>query len=176
MTWIQTYTNKKFDLVNPSIDDITIIDIAHALSNLCRFTGHLNAYYSVAQHSVIVSKWVSQKNALWGLLHDSAEAYLGDVSRPLKRLLPYYNQLEGNLLGVIAEKFGLKPIIPKEVKKRDTSLLLREAQLFLGPPPEIWRMDEYPMVIDITPLPPQEAKQEFLERFDKLTKGEQPCP
>jgi 5'-deoxynucleotidase YfbR-like HD superfamily hydrolase len=84
MSWIQTYQGGCFEPFNPHPDQIHIRDIAHALALTCRFTGHCLDFYSVAQHSVMVSQIVSHKHALAGLLHDASEAYLTDVASPIK--------------------------------------------------------------------------------------------
>ena len=86
-----TYTGKEFYPLDPNPADIDIKDIAHALSNCCRFAGHIKSFYSVAQHSVIVSELCEPENALAGLLHDASEAYLSDIARPVK----YTEQMEG---------------------------------------------------------------------------------
>ena len=88
MSWITTQSGKHFDFNNLSAADICIEDISCALSNLCRFTGHVQDFYSVAQHSVHVSYLVPPEFALEALLHDAAEAYCNDISAPRKRLLP----------------------------------------------------------------------------------------
>lgn len=89
--WIQTHTPRgSFDLANPRAEDVRIEDIAYALSNLCRFTGHCNRFYSVAQHSIHVAEIVAETNPEWALaalLHDAEEAYIGDLSSPLKALI-----------------------------------------------------------------------------------------
>ncbi|MFG0247924.1 MAG: phosphohydrolase, partial [Phycisphaeraceae bacterium JB051] len=79
MSWIQTYTGKAFYPLREDPGIIDIRDIAHALSLQCRFNGHCSDFYSVAQHSVHVSEVVPQAFALWGLLHDAAEAYMSDL-------------------------------------------------------------------------------------------------
>ena len=106
---INTYTGKKLYFESPSRGDIDIKDIAHALSMLCRFTGHTSQFYSVASHSLLVAEHCEGGPVcrMVGLLHDAAEAYLGDVSSPLKSLLPTYRDLHEDLLGVIFAKFGL---------------------------------------------------------------------
>src|SRR5690242_11754504 len=83
--WMQTYTGRRFWPLDPRVDDIDIGDIAHHLSLVCRFAGACREFYSVAQHCVGVSYVCDPKDALWGLLHDAAEAYVGDMVRPLKR-------------------------------------------------------------------------------------------
>jgi len=94
MTWITTNSGKRFDFTQPFDNTFDIHDIAHALAHINRFTGHTDQPYSVAQHSVYVSNIVPPRYALAGLMHDAAEAYLGDVSAPLKALLPEYKRIE----------------------------------------------------------------------------------
>src|SRR3990167_7144636 len=108
-TWIQTYTGKRFNLLDPDIDSIDIEDIAHALSMQCRYTGHTLVFYSVAEHSVHVSRITDSSDSLWGLLHDASEAYLGDVASPLKHsgLMQGYIALEERVQAAICQKFGL---------------------------------------------------------------------
>src|ERR1017187_10636100 len=76
---ITTFSGIHFWPLLPNPADIRIEDIAHALSNQCRFAGHAREFYSVAEHSVRVSQLCPPEDALWGLLHDASEAYLTDV-------------------------------------------------------------------------------------------------
>ncbi|HAF5811207.1 TPA: HD family hydrolase, partial [Salmonella enterica] len=94
MSFIQTLSGKQFDYLSATIDDIDIEDIAVALSNICRFSGHLPKFYSVAQHSVLCSQLVSPEFAFEALMHDAAEAYCQDIPAPLKALLPDYREIE----------------------------------------------------------------------------------
>jgi hypothetical protein len=82
--WMQTYTGRQFWPIDPRADEIDIVDIAHALSQQCRFAGHCKSFYSVATHSWHTSNVCNSENALWGLLHDAAEAYLVDLPTPIK--------------------------------------------------------------------------------------------
>ena len=123
-------------MLNPNPDDITVRDIAHALSHICRFTGHTDTFYSVAQHSVLVSKMVPEKYAMDGLMHDATEAFLGDISTPLKSLLPEYQKIEKNFHVIIAYKFGIDFVIPKEVKDADKQICFNE-KLSLLPKTEL---------------------------------------
>lgn len=112
MTWIKTYTNKKFDFANPSVDQIDIEDIAHGLSRQCLFAGQSKEFCSVAQHAVLCAKWVLSvtndvDSAKYVLLHAASVAYCGNLSRPLKGLLSNYNMLEQMCNNVIHAKFDL---------------------------------------------------------------------
>ena len=77
--WIQTYTGRQFWPLDPRIEDIDIHDIAHALSHQCRYSGHCLRFYSVAEHSVLLSHHVAGEHMLWALLHDAWEAYLAAI-------------------------------------------------------------------------------------------------
>lgn len=107
MTWLLTYSGREFDLIDPQPDMIDLIDIAHGLANECRFSGQCRFYYSVAQHSVLVSQNVPPEFAFEALMHDASEAYLKDIPRPLKQLLPDYRAIEQRVEAVIRYRFGL---------------------------------------------------------------------
>src|ERR1044071_8576361 len=104
--YIRTFMGQKFWPLAPRPEDILIEDIAHALSNVCRWGGQCSSFYSVAQHSVFVSDLLSPDAALCGLLHDSGEAFLLDIPKPVKRQLSGYEEAEHKLMGIIAAKFG----------------------------------------------------------------------
>jgi hypothetical protein len=167
--WFQTFTGRKFYPADVRPDDIAIEDIAHALANSCRFAGHCDKFYSVAQHSVLVSLMVPAEDALWGLLHDSEEAYFLDMPRPLKYLpeLTEYRELATAGRRVILNRFGLSQFEPDSVKAADRKLLLRE------------RMDLFDTVLGtlpageiptfrVVPWTPQLAERNFLARFKDL--------
>lgn len=119
-----TFSGKEIDLLNPTVEDICIEDIAHALPNICRFNGHVKRFYSVAEHSILCANLIQNKKyRLEALLHDASEAYLGDVTRPLKASLPEYSSIEKNFQRVIAKKFGFAYPMPKEVIEIDDYLL-----------------------------------------------------
>ena len=150
--------------------EFTIYDIASALSKLCRFTGQVTNFYSVAQHSCYVHDLVTSNNRLWGLLHDASEAFIGDVSSPLKHLLPEYCGIEAKIMRCITDKYGLEPKIPDEVKTVDLRLLLNEAQALLpGVDIANWGVPAEPLDLKITGVwLPDVAEKEFLLRFSKL--------
>ena len=168
MTWIQTYTGIRFTPAEPRLDDIDIHDIAHALSMQCRFSGHCRTFYSVAEHAVRVSRHVSPANALWGLLHDAAEAYLTDLPRPVKQVMPEFQAFEDQLLQAVAHRFGLTWPLPDEVVRADCELLATEARDLMGPPPDSWGLGVDPLPGKIVPWSAAVAEQRFLERFDEL--------
>ena len=121
------------DLTNPCPADVALADIARGLSNLCRFTGLCSSFYSVAEHSVHCANLARRDGCSLVvqravLMHDAAEAYLGDVSRPLKRLLPDYMLFEARMAAAIAARFDLvvTPVSAGLVKIYDNEMLAHE--------------------------------------------------
>ena len=133
---VNTSSGKIIDLKNPTTDMIDIKDIATSLSHICRFGGHVNRFYSVAQHSVLVYRLVREYGEgyeLEALLHDATETYVGDVVKPLKVILgDNYKQLEQNFECIIARKFDLRQAIEVErlVKRFDMEALELEHEAF----------------------------------------------
>lgn len=171
--WIQTYTGKQFWPLEPRIDDIDILDIAHALSNLCRYGGHVEQFYSVAQHCVLVSRVVPPELALDGLLHDASEAYLIDVPRPIKRSagMEMYRDAEARLEQVICERFNLTWPMPPAIKEADNQLLRTEQRDLMKLAPAAWkdyRVGALEMKID--PWTPRAAESTFITRYYELAK------
>lgn len=170
--WILTYTGKKFFPLTPRHKDIDIIDIAHALSNMCRFTGHCREFYSVAQHSVLVAEQVWNKTldsqrALTGLLHDASEAYLIDVAKPVKHSpqFAFYREAEDVLQEAICARFNLI-FDDSNVKRADDYLLKVEAFHLMPKHPEWTLMIEQPKDFpDFECWSPERSKNEFLDRF-----------
>lgn len=169
MSGMQTYTGKRFYPLDPRIEDIDILDIAQGLSQECRYGSQCNQHYSVAQHSYLVSKLVSPKNALQGLMHDAAEGYIKDLPRDLKKALPGYKKIEDRLLKVIFERFNIRFPICKEVHYWDTAILLAEKKVLFNEylPWSIEATHEAPD-IEIDPWPAKTAKAAFLIRFRHL--------
>ena len=121
MSFITTFTKKHFYPANADIDDIDINDIAHALSLLCRANGHFKRFYSVAQHSLNCAKEAkargySERVQLGCLLHDASEAYLSDVTRPVKAQLPKYLEIEEKLQNAIFDKWIIPSLTQEERK------------------------------------------------------------
>jgi hypothetical protein len=168
--WITTYTGKKFFPLNPNYLDIDIRDVAHALSNICRFSGHCPEFYSVAQHSVYVSQLVPLSSALWGLLHDASEAYLHDIARPVKHQPEFgiYRELEHKLMGAIIKRFLLPAIEPPVVTEADSLLLRAEAKSFKMLSCEWKHYDVRDIDWKIFPVLPKEAELMFLNRHREI--------
>ncbi|WBM69162.1 HD family hydrolase [Buttiauxella sp. WJP83] len=174
MSYIQTLNGKHINFLNINPDDIVIEDIATALSNCCRFAGHLPEFYSVAQHSVLTSLIVSPEFALEALLHDAQEAYVCDIPSPLKRLLPDYRQIESYVESVIRKKFGLPEIMSEPVKYADLIMLATERQEL-----DIHDGSEWPVLagipttdlFTINPLRPGQAYGLFMKRFTELSEA-----
>jgi len=167
-----TLSGKNYLPSHPTHDLININDISHALSNICRFAGHVSSFYSVAQHSVLVARIIEGLGGnpymqLHGILHDATEAYLTDIPTPVKRLITGFDTLEDNFYRVIAEVYGLEPELPEIVKRADGIALATEARDLMGDPKN-WRLPHEPCGIIVIPKPPIDAKTMFLEAFHEI--------
>lgn len=168
--WMQTFTGRQFFPLEPRVEDIDILDIAHALSMQCRYNGHVQRFYSVAEHCVLLSHAVDRELALWALLHDAPEAYIGDMVRPLKINMPDFRAADDHIMAVIAEKYGLAGVeIPPAVKDADTRILLNERDALLSAPPRPWAVHGAPLNVTIQAWAPARAEREYLNRFVQLT-------
>ena len=167
---ILTVNGSYFELITPVFSVIDINTIAHALSNLCRFTGHTSEFYSVAQHSYHASFLVPDEYALEALLHDAAEAYIGDVATPLKRLLADYEVIERKVEQAVAAHFNLMLPMSEHVHRADQIMLATEKRDLMPQTNEDWfaGTDIKPLADRITPVPPNVAKRMFLDRYDML--------
>jgi uncharacterized protein len=163
-------TGRYFSFVDPS--PLTIEEVASALSKICRFTGHCRQFYSVAEHSILVSRLVPPHLAMWGLLHDAVEAVVGDMASPLKRLVPEYKTIEARCEAVILEGFGLKGTMPAEVKHADLVALRTEQRDLMHIAGGLWMSLEGiapSTTLDCTkPLLPGAACARFLQRYEDL--------
>lgn len=182
--FIKTYSGVNFFPFDPKVEDVNIVDIAHALALQCRFNGHTNRFYSVAQHCIEVAKKCSPENQLWGLLHDAPEAYISDLASPIKKNMPEFQKAEATILRVIVEKYRLhidtgdsdiNPLAPnpyfepKEVKAVDTRMLVTEARDLLGLFPNPWGMDVEPFSDTVLiPMSPEKAEREYIRAFEEL--------
>lgn len=173
--WVQMVDGSPFWPMAAIVDDVAIENIAHALSNICRFGGHVREFYSVAQHSVLVSFVCDREDALHGLLHDASEGLgLVDLPRPVKHApeLAGYRAAEKRLEGVIARAFGLALVMPDSVKRADEVLLATERRDLMSTSVIPWSTREQavdPMSLVIEPWAPARARTAFLDRFCELT-------
>jgi uncharacterized protein len=177
--WIITYTGLKFYHLNPQPEMVCIEDIAHALSNIGRWTGHTRYHYSVAQHCVYASRICSPEFAFDCLMHDSSEAYLGDMNRPLKHFTaagPAYREIEERVEDVIFKKFGVRFPLPEAVKDTDTQMLYAEKAQLMTVREDTkyearkWGRDESEANVRIERWTPRRAEKMFLKRFRELYK------
>lgn len=173
--YITTFKGRKFYPFDPRFDDIDIDDICHALAQQCRFSGHTKEFYSVANHSVNVARFLETHNnsnecILSGLLHDASEAYLVDVPSPLKKLEQFYayRSLERTVQNAITAKFGILEA-HISVKRADEILLATEARDLMGNPDWCHNMPKLEM--RIIPRNQKRVENEFMEIFTKYYKG-----
>lgn len=174
---ILTYTGKLIDPFNVKPENICIEDIAHGLSLLCRYNGQCHRFYSVAEHCIIMAthskfkKW----NPLVMLLHDAAEAYIGDMIRPIKGDLPQFKQFENNFMVAITHKLTNKSLsIFATVEKPDNIMLATEASQMTKAPNKYYEKEfDLPDIlidksIQFYYFTPQEAEKRFLVLYNKL--------
>jgi len=174
--WIHTVGGRPFFPERPNPMALKIEDIAHALANLCRFTGHTKEFYSVAQHSVLVAEACPARLRLAGLLHDASEAYTGDVATPIKHLLGQrFAMIEAAVQEAICTRFGLDSGVfdDDELVEADRRLLATEKRDLMNKEPWPWHPMPEPLIDRIVPLTPGEAQGLFLNTWKKL-KGTQP--
>ncbi len=170
--WMQTWVGAQFYPLDPRPQDIDILDIAFALSNISRYGGHCR-FYSVAEHSYLVSHMVPEHLALEGLMHDAVEAYLGDIVRPLKQAFSCdneYFEIERKLRQrALAPAFGLQAEIPREVIEADVAIVEWE-KAALHPRSGNWQIQIRPpkQLIPIRCLAPNTAAFLFLTRYCDL--------
>ena len=175
--WIETFTGKKFYPLDPRQQDVCIEDIAHSLSQQCRYTGHTERFYSVAQHSMELSIYSQLRGEpvetnLYYLLHDAHEAYVGDMTAPMKLnfeelgLLEVWNKVVNNIDGVIFKKYGiLDAVIRDDYDKR---ILLDEKKEFFPRSQNNWELDLVPLGITIDVMSEKMSEYLFLKRFKQL--------
>lgn len=171
--WGLTVTGRQFWPADPRLGDVVIEDIAHSLAHQCRFAGHTREFYSVAQHSVLVSRLCSPANRLAGLLHDSTEAYTQDIIKPLKRQLAGYKELEDAWAVCIGLTFGVELLdLAPEIHRADLLALVAERRDLMAEhaswkslPGDVFRAR---CVERIDPWLPEKAEREFLFAWRKL--------
>jgi 5'-deoxynucleotidase YfbR-like HD superfamily hydrolase len=179
--WFVSASGQCFNVREPRPEQISLTDIAHHLSNVCRFGGAVREFYSVAEHCVYVSRLVAPELAPLALIHDAQEAYLGDVIKPLKNCLPDYQALEHIWEAAIAARFGFASLKHPDIKTADVAAVQAERRDLLpstlnaDAPRELWaaylqRGDRVPpAATPVVPLgSPAAARAAFLARAWEL--------
>jgi len=164
---VRTLSDRVMDVKHPDPASVSIEDIAHSLSMQCRYMGHVNRFYSVAEHSFLVSMLVGDEpeTQLWALLHDAPEAYLGDMAAPVRELaeLTTYRLLHSRVMVSVCAAFGLTAHIPHLVNQMDEVIRNNEMKLLCGNE-EVGELAP----VSIACWEPQVAEKMFLERFHSL--------
>ena len=170
-TFIETYNGGTFDYLFPEDSKITIEDIARGLSKVCRFGGQIASFYSVAQHCTIMSYQVEPQFALEALLHDASEAFMCDVPKPLKTMLPDYCVIEKRVEKFLCKKFGVPFPMSKEIKVADLRMLATEKEWLLPNSNLCWKILDgvLPYGIVIDPEEHSLAMEKFINRYNELT-------
>lgn len=177
---ILTASGRYVDPLDLRPHDVCIDDVAHALSNQCRFTGHTRVFYSVAEHccrvtAAVIAAGHPVETALWALLHDAPEAYLVDLPRPLKHdeeIGAPFRRVEARVMDVVVEAFGLVPFEPAAVKHYDLTLLATERRDLMPATGDWLILDQYPPLAEtIVPLLPEQARAEFLSLHAGLSEA-----
>lgn len=168
---MQTYTGQVFWPLDPRPEEIFIEDIAHGLSNICRYAGHCKFHYSVAQHCVLMANMLPKQYKLEGLLHDASEAYICDIHRSLKPFLLNYKGIENKLMEVIANKYGFSWPISDIVHTADNRMLATEKPYLMPNNPKPWNLKNKSFTIKIEPWTPKRAEKEFLKTYKEITNG-----
>jgi hypothetical protein len=170
--WMITSRGQRFYPLDPRPEEIDILDIAHHLARVCRYDGAIDGWYSVAEHCCLLADYFAGSWwARWALLHDAAEAYIGDLIRPIKPSLPEFKAIEATLERMIFDRFGLAGPFPGAVKLAD-DLIVQDERLALFPPAVLeragWEAKDRRLGVKVRQWSHDVAEQGFLERFERL--------
>lgn len=165
-----------FNYNDPAAFEGSIEDIAHALSNVCRYAGHCDYFFSVAQHAVNASHAVARGHEFDALMHDTAEAVTGDITTPLKRAVPFFKELEMQIEAGMSKRFNFTYPLSEQVKIVDLQMLKLEREVLFPDATDHWAVLDGVEIeslrglrgISMSPMGPSEAKQAFLRRYDEL--------
>ena len=175
--FIETYTGRKFYPLFPERSAISVIDIAHALSQQCRYTGHVRDFYSVAQHSCLLADHAERKlkappiECLQILMHDAPEGYLVDIARPVKQYMPEYRKWDHGINDVIRQWLHVDHLpIPAYQDELDTRVIVDERAQLMSDSGNVWNHDKLdPLGIVIEPWMPRQAEHQFLIQYATYT-------
>lgn len=188
MTWIQTHSGRAFDFrvaFDPDLDavpDFDLEDIAHALAGQNRYNGHGRGFYSVAEHSFLLSEYAERAGAPADLvraflLHDATEAYMGDMAAPLKAFFPDFGRLERRLGDKLrrwaSSRYGVEiaPLHSPAISELDRRILLDEKAALFGPEPAPWGIPGGPLGVPVAGWSPKAARDLFTSRLRDLGVG-----
>ena len=171
---VETYTGRSFDLFDPGPGDVHLPDIAAGLAHTCRLDGHCQTFYSVAHHSLHVSRELAgagagSRLALLGLLHDGGEAYVGDVPRPLKTNVEAIERVETDVLEAVWTALDVAPPTDAEwsrVMAADDRLLAYEADTLLED--ASWAGESADLDYELHSAAPERIREQFLARAERL--------
>jgi hypothetical protein len=174
--WMETNSGRQFNYAHLDAGSICIEDVAAALSKMCRYNGHTRRFYSVAEHCVLMSRWVSGQadrtidDCKVALLHDASEAYLSDVVRPVKNFLEDYKAMEASIDGFVMAHFEVQYPFPPWLKEIDTRILVDERAQAMNPSTNVWGVDGLePLGVNVQFWSPDQAEQEFLREYRYVT-------
>jgi hypothetical protein len=172
---IQLHSGAFMNYADPGACEVTIDDVALALGNICRFSGHVSQFYSVAQHAVNTSMIVAPEFAFDALLHDLAEAFTNDIPTPLKTAIPAFKGLEILIESAMAVRFGFEFPLSPAIKHADLQMLKLEKEAFKPNASGNWEVlegveiDSVRHLVDLDEWGPQVARAIFLDRYEELT-------
>ncbi len=172
--WIETFQGHQFYFRNPTPESIDLLDICHSLAMQCRYCGHTKKFYSVAEHSVMMARWMLEEGysievALQALFHDAAEAYISDIPRPVKVTLPSFKELENLLDEAIFAKFNIRYPFDPIIKEADSRILVDERAQMMRQTDNPWATDNLKaMEIDLQGWLPEQARREFYLLANRL--------
>lgn len=167
MSWLLTHSGLHFDLIDPQPDMIDVVDIIKGLSRESRFSGQTKIFYSVAQHCTLASEIVPEEFAFEALMHDASEAYIKDIPRPLKQILPDYRLVEARIEAVIRDRFGLPAAQSYPVTQADRIMLATERRDLMPKDDTEWSClnNVQPMDKRIRAVNSNHAESMFMQRF-----------
>lgn len=171
MSWMQTHSGVHFDFDNPTVDMINIEDIAHSLAHQCRYAGHTNWHYSIAQHSYYMSHLVPEKDRFEALMHDAHEAYCQDMVHAMKEQVSDYGFFEERIRFLVVHKYDLNPFgLPVSVLKADREICLAELYQLFDDNLDYTLEDlgYEPADVNICKWSAGQAQVRFLHRFEEL--------